>query len=139
MWSSLLLKRFGLTNLQKRSWLRTKLYPNEKESIVTSSRSTPGFDPRCKRHMSLRLFILAQTMCFSAGFPLSPPQKPLCVEEERLGGKKKKERARHDGKGKQRREAFSHLFPLPIVPWALSVFPLLLMLIGIPIGNLCGG
>ena len=78
-------------------------------------------------------------MCFSAGFPLSPPQKPLCVEEERLGGKKKKESARHDGKGKQRREAFSHLFPLSIVPWALSVFPLLLMLIGIPIGNLCGG
>ena len=105
---------------------------------MTFLRSTPGFDPGCKRHLSLRLFIPAQ-MCFSAGFPLSPLQKPLCVEEERLGGKKKKERARHDGKGKQRREAFSHLFPLPIVPWALSVFPLLLMLIEIPIGNLCGG
>ena len=106
---------------------------------MTFLRSTPGFDPGCKRHLSLRLFIPAQTMCFSAGFPLSPPQKPLCVEEERLGGKKKKEPARHDGKRKQRREAFSHLFPLSIVPWALSVFPLLLMLIGIPIGNVCGG
>ena len=94
---------------------------------MTSSRSTPGFDPRCKRHMSLRLFILAQTMCFSAGFPLSPPQKPLCVE-------RKRKRAGHDGKGKQREEAFTRLFPLSIVPWALSIFLLLLFLLGYPSG-----
>ena len=51
---------------------------------------------------------------------LSPPQRPLCVVG-RLG-RAKKERARGTmGRGK-REERLPRLFPLPIVPRALSIF-----------------
>ena len=53
---------------------------------------------------------------------LSPPLRAL-----------KRERAGHDGKGKERREAFSRLLLLPIVPREHSIFRLLLnVFIGIP-------
>ena len=47
---------------------------------------------------------------------LSPPQRPLCVVG-RLG-ERKRERARHNGKGEGR-------FPLPIVPRELSIFSII--------------
>ena len=39
-------------------------------------------------------------------------------------GERKRERAGHDGKGEERREA--RRFPLPIVPRALSIFSIIL-------------
>ena len=44
---------------------------------------------------------------------LSTPEASLSRKE---GGEKEKKGAGHDGKRKVRREAFSRLFPLPIVP-----------------------
>ena len=52
-------------------------------------------------------------------------------------GERKRERAGHDGKGEERREA--RRFPLPIVPRALSIFSIIDILMGIPSGSLCGG
>ena len=61
---------------------------------------------------------------------LSPPQRPLFVVGKL--GERKRERARHDGKGEGR-------FPLPIVPSALSIFSIIAILMGIPSGSVCGG
>ena len=44
-------------------------------------------------------------------------------------------RAGDNGKGKERRKASLPLFPLPIVPYALSIFRLLLFLSGYPAGS----
>ena len=51
-------------------------------------------------------------------------------------GERKRERARHDGKGKERREApaFS-LFPFSRAHFL--IFPIIAILIGIPSGSLC--
>ena len=58
---------------------------------------------------------------------LSPPQRPLCVVE-RLGRKKERTlRARWEGEREKR-----GLFSLPIVPCELSIFQLLLFLLGHP-------
>ena len=51
-------------------------------------------------------------------------------------GERKRERARHDGKGKERRQAPA------FVPCALSIFSItaiFIYIIGIPSGSLCGG
>ena len=60
---------------------------------------------------------------FDCSPPLSSlpslPQRPFCVVG-RLGRKKRK-RAGDDGKGKERRVAFSHLFPL-LSPLARFLF-----------------
>ena len=68
--------------------------------------------------------------------PLSSAEVSLCcwgaVE------KKKRQRAGNNGKGEERREAFSRLSPLPIVPRALSIFSIIAIFIGIPSRNLCG-
>ena len=45
----------------------------------------------------------------------------------------------NNGKGEERKEAFSRLSPLPIVPRALSIFSVIAIFIGIPSRNLCGG
>ena len=77
-----------------------------------------------------------------SGFAFAPlasatsEEASLCCGE--AGEKKKRERAGHDWKGKERR-AFSRLFPLPIVPRALSIFFDYCYFIGIPSGSLCGG
>ena len=63
---------------------------------------------------------------------LSPPQRPLYVA--RRWGERKRKRAGHDGKGKEREER-----PLPIVPHALSVFQLVSFFIGISSWSLCVG
>ena len=55
------------------------------------------------------------------------------------GEKKKRQRAGNNGKGEERKEAFSRLSPLPIVPRALSIFSIIAIFIGIPSRNLCGG
>ena len=53
-------------------------------------------------------------------------------------GKKEKESARgRMGGGREKRG--SRLFPLPIVPRALSIFSIIAIFIGIPSGSLCGG
>ena len=70
------------------------------------------------------------------GSSLSPPQRPLCVVG-RLGRKKERARvARWEG---ERENRGYRLFPLPIVPRALSVFLIIAIFIGIPSGSLCGG
>ena len=134
MWSSLLLKRFGLTNLQKRSWLRTKLYPNEKEI-------DRDFFTKCSRFWSQMLHVnaichydfsfLLRRCVFLLVFP-SLLRRSLFVSKE-------KESAR-DTMGRGNREER----PLP----AFSLFPYsprrflffyYCFFIGIPIGNLCGG
>ena len=53
-------------------------------------------------------------------------------------GERKRERAGHDGKGKERREApaFS-LFPSS--PARFLIFSIIAIFIGIPSGSLCGG
>ena len=55
-------------------------------------------------------------------------------------GERKRECAGHDEKGKEKREASgSCLFPLPIVPGALSIFSIITIFRGIPSRSLCGG
>ena len=56
-------------------------------------------------------------------------------------GERKRERKGHDGKGKERRETSgSRLFPLPVVPRALSIFcSIIAIFIRIPSGSFCGG
>ena len=54
-------------------------------------------------------------------------------------GERKRERAGNDGKGEERRESFSRLFPVPIIPRALSIFSIIAIFIGIPSGSHCGG
>ena len=56
-------------------------------------------------------------------------------------GERKRERKGHDGKGKERRETSgSRLFPLPVVPYALSiVFFDYCYFIWIASGSFCGG
>ena len=52
-------------------------------------------------------------------------------------GERKRERAGHDGKGEERREAPAvSLFPSSP---ALSIFSIIDILMGIPSGSLCGG
>ena len=87
---------------------------------MTSLRSTPGLDPVGNEIRHNFSFLLRR--CASAGFPLFPPQRPLYVEGG-LGRKKKRARgARWEGEREKR-----GLFPLPIVPWALSIFPFVLL------------
>lgn len=63
----------------------------------------------------------------------------MCSRE--TGEKEKRKHARDDGKGRKR----GSLFPLPIVPLALSIFQLLLFSLGYPARTsaeeraLCGG
>ena len=57
---------------------------------------------------------------------LSPPRRPLCIIGR--AGEREKESARGMmGRGKRKS---SRLFPLPIVPRAISIFRLLLFLLG---------
>ena len=78
--------------------------------MVTSLRSTPGLDPVGNEIRHIKLFILAQKMCFCWFSPLSSAKPSLC---RRGAGEKEKESARGTmgrGKREERREAFS-LFP----------------------------
>ena len=52
-------------------------------------------------------------------------------------GERKRERAGHDRKGKERRDFC--LVPFPIFPRALSIFPIIANFIEIPSWSLCGG
>ena len=52
-------------------------------------------------------------------------------------GERKRERAGHDRKGKERRDF--RLVPFPIFPRALSIFPIIANFIGIPSRSLSGG
>ena len=63
-------------------------------------------------------------------FQLSPPQRLLCVEE-RLGEREKKKVRGAQWEGEREKKG-PRLFPLPIVPLALSIFRLLLLLLGYP-------
>ena len=67
---------------------------------------------------------------------LSPPKRSLCVMG-RLGRKKKRARGER-WKGGREKRGF-RLFPLPIVPRALSMFSIIAIFIRIPSGSLCGG
>ena len=69
--------------------------------------------------------------------PLSSAEVSLCCWG--AGEKKKKTARGEQWEGGQRREAFSRLSPLPIVPRALSIFSIIAIFIGIPSRNLCGG
>ena len=60
------------------------------------------------------------------GGGLSPPYSPICVVGKL---EKKKNKAR----------GTVGLFPLPIVPSALSIFSIRAIFTGIPSGSLCGG
>ena len=67
--------------------------------------------------------------------PLSSVEAFLCCRE---AGERKREPG-NDGKWHARRDKRGpRLFPLPIVPRALSIFRLLLFLLGYPVGNLWG-
>ena len=63
-------------------------------------------------------------------FQLSPPQRFLCVAE-RLGEREKKKVRGAQWEGEREKKG-PRLFPLPIVPLALSIFRLLLLLVGYP-------
>ena len=105
MFSSLLLKRFSLANLQKRSWLKQNciLQPlTKRKSIVTSLRKTPGLDPIGNAICHNFSFLMRR--CTSAGFPLFPPQGPLGVVG-RLGEKKESARGTI-GRGKREERPF---------------------------------
>ena len=64
---------------------------------------------------------------------LSPPQRPLCIVGRPEKGKKKARGGQREG---ERKEA--KFFPLPIVPRALSIFRLLLFLLGYQAGASAG-
>ena len=68
---------------------------------------------------------------------LSSAEVSLCCWG--AGEKTKRQRAGNNAKMEERREAFSRLSPLPIVPRALSIFSVIAIFIGIPSRNLCGG
>ena len=84
---------------------------------------------------------------------LSPPQRPLCIVGR--AGEREKEIARGTmGRGNKPSSSLpqksgailnalysrgSRLFPLPIVPRALSIFSIIAIFIGIPSGSLGGG
>ena len=55
-------------------------------------------------------------------------------------GERKRERTGNDGRweGEKEKRGF-RLFPLPIVPRALSIFSIIAIFIGIPSGSLCVG
>ena len=63
-------------------------------------------------------------------FQLSPPQRLLCVEE-RLGEREKQKVRGAQWEGEREKKG-PRLFPFPIVPLALSIFRLLLLLLGYP-------
>ena len=67
---------------------------------------------------------------------LSPPQRPLCVVG-RLGRKEKRERGTR-WEGEREKGGLFRLFPLPIVPRALSIFSIIAIFVGIRSGSLCG-
>ena len=67
---------------------------------------------------------------------LSLPERPLCVMG-RLGRKKKRTRGERWEGGREKR--VFRLFPLPIVPRALSIFSIIAIFKGIPSGSICGG
>ena len=66
-----------------------------------------------------------------------PPQAALCCGQ---AGEKEKESARGMmERGKRGRKRGSRLFPLPMVPRALSIFSIIDIFIGMPCGSICGG
>ena len=73
-------------------------------------------------------------MCFKHdsqnSLQLSPPQRLLCVEE-RLGEREKKKVRGVQWEGEREKKG-PRLFPFPIVPLALSIFRLLLLVLGYP-------
>ena len=72
--------------------------------MVTSLRSTPGLDPVGNEIRHIKLFILAQKMCFCWFSPLSSAKPSLC---RRGAGEKEKESARGTmGRGKREERPF---------------------------------
>ena len=66
---------------------------------------------------------------------LSSAESSLCCGE---AGEKKRKRAGHDGKGKDRRQA-SPPFPSSHRPPRAFYFSIIAIFIGVPSGSLCGG
>ena len=78
-----------------------------------------------------------QTASSFAVLPLFPAQAALCCGQ---AGEKEKESARGMmERGKRGRKRGSRLFPLPMVPRALSIFSIIAIFIGMPCGSSCGG
>ena len=100
------------------------------KSIEPTTYSTPHWDSRPShaggRRLSYHCVIFAPPLfSFIKAVTVSYAESSLCCGE---AGKKKKESARGTmGRG-QKEERPSRLFPLPIVPRALSIFPVLLFL-----------
>ena len=103
--------------------------------MVTSLRSTPGLDPVGNEIRHIKLFILAQKMCFCWFSPLSSAKPSLC---RRGAGEKEKESARGTmGRGKREERHFpsSHR---PLGAFYFSICTAIFFF-EIPSGSLCGG
>ena len=102
-------------------------------SSLTSQRdpSRWHFCNSFKSSLRLNAFEISNTLTSSkTAHSLSPPQRPLCIVGWPEKGKKKARGGQWEGERKEAR-----FFPLPIVPRALSIFRLLLFLLGYPAGG----
>ena len=99
---------------------------------MTSSRSTPGFDPRCKRHYVITTFHSCSDDVFFCWFsPLSSAEASLCRKKKKARG------TRWEGETEKR--GLYPPFPSFHIPLGAFYFSIIAIFIGIPIGNLCGG
>ena len=113
MFSSLLLKRFSLANLQKRSWLQQNCIPIERKPIVTSLRSTPGLIPDINAICHYDFSFLLRRCVFLLVFPCLL-RRSLFVSKRRGWGERNRRSPRGTmGRGNREERPFPtfSLFP----------------------------